>query len=115
MNASSLRILGVQYNVCTTSFLAFTSSTKLIRKRNIKVKSQFNMKFLLVAALAGSAAAFSPAASVKQSSTVANAFANGLVGGEGPEPMPFTSKGTSVNFDPVGFAEVRILTALVLH
>ncbi|KAI2501391.1 chlorophyll A-B binding protein [Fragilaria crotonensis] len=63
------------------------------------------MKFLLVAALAGSAAAFSPAASVKQSSTVANAFANGLVGGEGPEPMPFTSKGTSVNFDPVGFAE----------
>lgn len=57
------------------------------------------MKLLLVAALAGSAAAFSPAASVKQSSTVANAFANGLVGADGPEP-------NSVNFDPLGFAEV---------
>ena len=96
----------------TTSIFALTSSTKLFRSRNIKVKSQFNMKFILVAALAGSAAAFSPAASVKQSSTAANAFANGLVGGEGPEPMPFTSTGTSVNFDPVGFTEVRVMTAL---
>ena len=57
------------------------------------------MKLLLVAAFAGSAAAFSPAASVKQSSTVANAFANGMVGSEGPEP-------NSVNFDPLGLAEV---------
>lgn len=62
------------------------------------------MKFTIVAALAGSAAAFSPA-SVKQSSTSLNAFANGMVGGEGPEPMPFTSVGSSKNFDPAGFAE----------
>ena len=68
------------------------------------------MKFILVAALAGSAAAFSPAVSVKQSSTAAQAFANGMVGGEGPEPMPFTTQGTSVNFDPAGFAEVRLVT-----
>jgi hypothetical protein len=114
LTTSSLRILGVQYT-CTTSFFALTSSTELIRTRNIKVKSLSNMKFLLVAALAGSAAAFSPAASVKQSSTVANAFANGMVGGEGPEPMPFSTSQTSVNFDPVGFAEVRILIALELY
>jgi len=37
--------------------------------------------------------------------TIKNAFANGLVGGEGPEPMPFTTAGTSKNFDPAGFAE----------
>jgi len=33
------------------------------------------------------------------------AFCNGYVGGEGPEPMPGTPTGTSVNFDPAGFAE----------
>eukprot|EP00339_Tiarina_fusa_P018889 CAMPEP_0117045338 /NCGR_PEP_ID=MMETSP0472-20121206/31370_1 /TAXON_ID=693140 ORGANISM="Tiarina fusus, Strain LIS" /NCGR_SAMPLE_ID=MMETSP0472 /ASSEMBLY_ACC=CAM_ASM_000603 /LENGTH=203 /DNA_ID=CAMNT_0004757311 /DNA_START=10 /DNA_END=621 /DNA_ORIENTATION=+ len=60
-------------------------------------------KFLLtIAALAGSASAFAPAASVKSSTTL-DAFANGYVGGEGPEPLPLT--GTSVNFDPCGFAE----------
>lgn len=32
-------------------------------------------------------------------------FCNGYVGGEGPEPMPGTPTGTSVNFDPAGFAE----------
>mmetsp|Transcript_22748 Transcript_22748/g.32559 ORF Transcript_22748/g.32559 Transcript_22748/m.32559 type:complete len:207 (+) Transcript_22748:55-675(+) len=63
-------------------------------------------KFLLVAALAGSASAFAPAA-IKCSSTTTSLaeFANGYVGGEGPEPMPFTSTSTSVNFDPAGFAE----------
>eukprot|EP00545_Synedropsis_sp_CCMP1620_P010023 CAMPEP_0119004646 /NCGR_PEP_ID=MMETSP1176-20130426/1264_1 /TAXON_ID=265551 /ORGANISM="Synedropsis recta cf, Strain CCMP1620" /LENGTH=202 /DNA_ID=CAMNT_0006956381 /DNA_START=54 /DNA_END=662 /DNA_ORIENTATION=- len=59
-------------------------------------------KFLLiVAALAGSATAFSPVA-VKQSST---ALKGAMVGGEGPEPMPFSSANTSVGFDPAGFVE----------
>ena len=64
------------------------------------------MKFLLVASLVSSAAAFSPAASAKQSCTAAKAFANGMVGGEGPEPIPFSSQQSSVNWDPVGFTEV---------
>jgi len=35
-----------------------------------------------------------------------NEFANGLVGGEGPEPVPFNFPGqSSVNFDPLGFSE----------
>jgi hypothetical protein len=65
-------------------------------------------KFLLtIAALAGSASAFAPASSVK-STTSLNAFANGYVGGEGPEPIPFSSQGSSVNWDPCGFAEVGV-------
>lgn len=60
-------------------------------------------KFLLtVAAFAGSASAFTPSSSVK-SSTALDAFADGYVGGEGPEPI---MGGSSVNFDPAGFAEV---------
>uniref|UniRef100_A0A7S4N812 Plastid light harvesting protein n=1 Tax=Odontella aurita TaxID=265563 RepID=A0A7S4N812_9STRA len=62
------------------------------------------VKLVLLAAALGSASAFAPAPSAG-SSTAANAFANGMVGGEGPEPMPFTTAGTSVNFDPCGFAE----------
>lgn len=57
--------------------------------------------FLLMAA---GASAFAPS-TVSRASTAANAFANGLVGGEGPEPMPFSTAGTSVDFDPAGFAE----------
>merc|ERR1711935_85732 len=45
-------------------------------------------------ALAGSASAFAPME-----------FAKGYVGGEGPEPIPFSPEGTSVNFDPFEFAE----------
>jgi hypothetical protein len=29
-----------------------------------------------------------------------NEFARGYVGGEGPEPMPFSSQQSSVNWDP---------------
>jgi len=36
---------------------------------------------------------------------VANAFAKGLVGSEGPEPIPFTPTRTSKEFDPWGFSE----------
>ena len=64
----------------------------------------FTMKFLVLATVAASASAFTPA-SVKSSSNALSAFANGYVGGEGPEPMPFTSANTSVDFDPCGFAE----------
>lgn len=63
-------------------------------------------KFLVtVAALAGSASAFAPATSGKASSAL-NEFARGYVGGEGPEPIPFSSQSSSVNWDPAGFAEV---------
>ena len=62
-------------------------------------------KLLLVAALAATASAFVPA-SVSHSKTSVSAFADGMVGGEGPEPMPFSPGGTSKNFDPVGFSEV---------
>uniref|UniRef100_A0A7S3Q238 Plastid light harvesting protein n=1 Tax=Chaetoceros debilis TaxID=122233 RepID=A0A7S3Q238_9STRA len=49
--------------------------------------------------LASTAAAFAPA-EVARSSVSVNAFANGMVGGEGPEPIPFSPSLTSVNFDP---------------
>jgi len=63
-------------------------------------------KFLItVAALVGSASAFAPATSGKASSAL-NEFAKGYVGGEGPEPIPFSSQSSSVNWDPAGFAEV---------
>ncbi len=37
--------------------------------------------------------------------TIPGGFCRGYVGGEGPEPMPLSPGGTSVNFDPVGFSE----------
>jgi hypothetical protein len=60
----------------------------------------------LIAAFVGSASAFAPSQQVVRSSTL-NEFAGGMVGGEGPEPMPFNFGGeqTSVNFDPCGFSE----------
>lgn len=60
---------------------------------------------VLAAVLAGSASAFAPKTTFSRSSTCLNAFCDGMVGGEGPEPMPFTSANTSKNFDPAGFAE----------
>jgi hypothetical protein len=63
-------------------------------------------KFLLFAALAGSASAFAPS-SVVTSKTSIDAFAGGMVGSEGPEPMPFSKGGTSKEFDPFGFTKVR--------
>jgi len=59
----------------------------------------------ILTALVGTAAAFAPA-EVARTSTAVNSF-GGMVGGEGPEPMPFAPTQTSVNFDPAGFAEVR--------
>ncbi len=58
----------------------------------------------ILAALVGSTAAFAPA-QVARTNTAVNAMAD-MVGGEGPEPMPFAPSQTSVNFDPAGFAEV---------
>ena len=58
----------------------------------------------ILAALAGSTAAFAPA-QVSRASTSINGIAD-MVGGEGPEPMPFAPTKTSKNFDPAGFAEV---------
>ena len=58
----------------------------------------------ILATLAGSAAAFAPTP-VAQTLTTVNAITD-MVGGEGPEPMPFAPSQTSVNFDPAGFAEV---------
>jgi len=58
----------------------------------------------ILAALVGSASAFAPA-QVSRTITSVNAMAD-MVGGEGPEPMPFSPGQTSVSFDPAGFAEV---------
>ena len=66
------------------------------------------MKTVILSALVGSAAAFAPAP-VAQTSTAVNAMTD-MVGGEGPEPMPFSPGQTSVNFDPAGFAEVCLLS-----
>jgi hypothetical protein len=68
----------------------------------------------ILATMAGTAAAFVPpaASGLPKSTTIVapllGEFANGMVGGEGPEPMPFNFGGekTSKNFDPVGFSEV---------
>lgn len=58
---------------------------------------------IILAAAIGSASAFAPS-TVSRTSTSLNEFANGYVGGEGPEPMPFF-RTNSVNFDPAGFTE----------
>lgn len=65
-------------------------------------------KFLLTAAaLVASANAFTPASqSSKISTTQLNEFVRGYVGGEGPEPIPFSSQQTSVNWDPFDLAGV---------
>lgn len=62
--------------------------------------------FAILAATAGAAVAFAPNATPK-TTVVMSEFANGMVGGEGAEPMPFRWGGdkSSKNFDPVGFAE----------
>lgn len=65
----------------------------------------------ILAAMAGSVAAFAPThiATTTTSSSL-NEFAKGLVGSEGPEPMPFNwGEKTSKNFDPIGFSEVRVI------
>ena len=63
---------------------------------------------IFAATLAATASAFAPSSSVR-SSTSLSEFANGLVGGEGPEPMPFRGgEKTSKNFDPAGFSEVSL-------
>jgi hypothetical protein len=70
------------------------------------------MKTLLVtAALVASASAFAPARDVRVSTSV-DAFANGYVGGEGPEPMLIG--GSSKNWDPIGFSEVGILQVILI-
>ena len=72
-------------------------------------------KFLLTsAALVASASAFAPVSQSQSrvSSTSLNEFCNGYVGGEGPEPIPFSSQQTSVNWDPFDFAGVRTVTVV---
>jgi hypothetical protein len=58
---------------------------------------------LLLATL-GSASAFAPSKS-PSSTTALNGVLDGMIGGEGPEPIPFAPSGSSKNFDPLGFAE----------
>lgn len=57
----------------------------------------------ILSALVGSAAAFAPVQVARTSSAV-NAMSD-MVGGEGPEPIPFAPGQTSQMFDPAGFAE----------
>lgn len=70
----------------------------------------------ILATMAGTATAFAPSASssAPKTSMALNEFAKGMVGGEGPEPMPFNFGGekTSKNFDPVGFSEVSFCLSL---
>ena len=67
-----------------------------------------NFSVLVAALIAGSASAFAPSAVQRTNvalQSTSDDFCMGMVGAEGPEPMPFIGK-TSVNFDPVGFTEV---------
>jgi hypothetical protein len=70
----------------------------------------YTMKASILISLVASAAAFAPAQQQAVRSSAVGAFANGYVGGEGPEPM-FIGKEGSKNFDPAGLAEVRIMVA----
>jgi hypothetical protein len=65
-------------------------------------------KFLVTAAtLVASANAFAPVSQSSRSSTTSlNEFVRGYVGGEGPEPIPFSAQQTSVNWDPFDLAGV---------
>lgn len=63
------------------------------------------------AVLFGSASAFAPESLSSSSSSMKTAtslneeaFCRGYVGGEGPEPIPFSSQQSSVNWDPLNFA-----------
>eukprot|EP00579_Thalassiosira_antarctica_P000610 CAMPEP_0201866010 /NCGR_PEP_ID=MMETSP0902-20130614/732_1 /ASSEMBLY_ACC=CAM_ASM_000551 /TAXON_ID=420261 /ORGANISM="Thalassiosira antarctica, Strain CCMP982" /LENGTH=208 /DNA_ID=CAMNT_0048390893 /DNA_START=25 /DNA_END=651 /DNA_ORIENTATION=+ len=60
----------------------------------------------ILVTMAGTAAAFAPVPTASTSSAL-NEFAKGMVGADGPEPMPFRWGGSksSVEFDPIGFAE----------
>lgn len=64
------------------------------------------MKSVILASLVTASAAFAPSQQQggRVSSVAVNEFANGYVGGEGPEPM-FIGKDGSKNFDPAGFTE----------
>ena len=66
------------------------------------------MKSAILATLIAGTAAFAPSAPAART-TQLNEFANGLVGGESVEPMPFRPDGpkNAANFDPAGFTEVR--------
>ena len=65
----------------------------------------------LLFSVAGSSAFTVPNGSTRVNSAV-QAFAGGMVGNEGPEPMPFTTAGSSKDFDPAGFAEVSPFSSL---
>jgi hypothetical protein len=77
--------------------------------------------FLAAAVIAGTASAFAPPVSTRATSclfedvaaeaapaaAVEAVFCRGYVGGEGPEPIPFSGiKQTSVDWDPLDFAGV---------
>lgn len=75
---------------------------------------------LVAAVIAGSASAFAPTTSSRASTKLFEeaaaepvaepvaeaAFCRGYVGGEGPEPIPFSIDQSSVNWDPLDFAGV---------
>lgn len=63
----------------------------------------------ILAAAAGSAAAFAPSPVAKSTVALNAASLDGMAGGNSVEPMPFRpgSDKSAKMFDPVGFAEVR--------
>jgi hypothetical protein len=56
--------------------------------------------------LASTAAAFAPSQQQQQPQTALSAFAKGYVGADSVEPMLV---GSSKNYDPLGFTEVRAI------
>lgn len=64
------------------------------------------MKSAIFASLIAGAAAFAPVQTGRSASSL-NEFANGLVGGESVEPMPFRpgNDKSAKNFDPLGLSE----------
>jgi len=64
------------------------------------------LKTTVLLLAAASTSAFAPVTKSKISNVAVNAFAQGLPGASGPEPVPpLINGGSSKNFDPFGFTE----------
>lgn len=105
----STRNWGLLLDVELVDSRSFSRLTGGLQKATACLLSLTMAKYALVlAALASSAVAFAPV-SVSNAKTGLSAFANGYVGGESVEPMPFRPgpDKTAKNFDPLGLTEVR--------
>ena len=88
----------------------FSYRTQPFQQKSTQTMTMKTACVLAAASLVASASAFAPTQTARTTtSTSLNEFANGYVGGEGPEPIPFSSQQSSVNWDPAGFTEVGLL------